>query len=155
MSMLQGGVLLPLQYSTFINGFLTKLNLNHSTVKLGDCLVNNWAYADDTVVFGKDFGHLQAILDSCQEHAVLHRFAFNPSKSELLGPPGASVSLSRNSLASLEKFVYLGVTTTRCGIDIEAHPAKCTDSMHRWLSLLRTLVLTIFSRNRLLDLLHF
>ena len=80
----QGSILSPTLFNIFINDLLMKLNNTKEGARMGDIVVNSFAYADDITVLSPTAKGLQRLFDICDEYASEWRFKFGIKKTKCM-----------------------------------------------------------------------
>ena len=78
----QGSVFSPYLFNIFINQLLLDMNNCDASVRIGDTLYNDMAYADDITLFATNVQDLQNLIDVCVAYSKRWRFKFAVEKSK-------------------------------------------------------------------------
>lgn len=140
MGLLQGSILSPLLYATFINELPKRLR-EVGAPSLGRQKVNSFFYADDIALVADDSQEMSRLLKICEEFSVEYNFRFNPTKCEVVGhreEDQINLTLYGNELKLSNCFVYLGMNMTKEGLDNLAHLKRLVSKATDCANMLRT-----------------
>ncbi len=110
----QGGILSPFLFNFFINDLIDECLKLNVGAKLGNINVSIIAYCDDIILLSPSRGHLQKLVDTCENFAENWKMKFNSEKSLYYTN---NVTIDRNNYLSMdnkylnrvEGFIHLGL----------------------------------------------
>ena len=80
----QGSLLSPQLFNIFIDDLLIELDESPDRVRIGNCCLNSFAYADDITLLCTTIPGLQRLIDICCSYASKWRFKFGISKTKCM-----------------------------------------------------------------------
>jgi len=124
----QGGIISPALFNVFIDGLLDELQQSGIGVRLGTCVYNSVAYADDITLFSSTIPGLQRLINRCYEYSQewLFRYGIKKTKCLTIGKcpfPEPSWTLNGQLIANVKELEVLGTIFTSDG-DFGAHVEK-------------------------------
>jgi hypothetical protein len=125
--LLQGSILSPLLYSTFIDGLADQLN-PMGDVSMDGVTLSSFFYADDIALIADCREKMQELLDCCTAFARKHHFVFNVNKCEAMvdfdhrGPSG--LFMNGVEVPKCQRFKYLGFDVGPYGIMWKEHAER-------------------------------
>ncbi|KAG0734435.1 hypothetical protein G6F23_012400 [Rhizopus arrhizus] len=111
---LQGSILSPFLYSTYINELPRLLRLQPITADISPTefilQLNYLLYADDMVLIAAK-ADMPSLLKSCEDHSYELGYRWNPSKCVILDPtqPSSNYTLYGEPIPKQPSFPYLGI----------------------------------------------
>lgn len=146
--LLQGSILSPLLYATFIDDLPQKLRMECSTQEMGKVDLNCLLYADDICLLADSPESLERMLERCESHAIANKYRFNGRKCEVIMTTTRSrtrtegerkFKIDGEEIKVSQEFVYLGVNIRKEGIASGAHLLRMAEKTMGTIHLFRDL----------------
>ena len=131
---LQGSVLSPLLYISFMDDLPNKLREAGGFV-LNEKIINSIIFADDISLIGQNKVHLQKLLDICDKHSKDNKYEFQPEKSEVMGLARNQIVKLSSNIKKVNSIKYLGIWFNKNGIDQKKHFGSILNKFQKRISI--------------------
>ena len=136
--LLQGSILSPILYATFIDDLAGQLR-ELSTTKMHGERTASFFYADDIAIIADSQEHLQRMLDVCEKHSRDLCYAYAPDKCKIVAPANTVVRLNGTILENVPDFIYLGIPVGGKGVESKLFGKNTAKKTNKTIGLFRSL----------------
>ncbi len=135
----QGSILSPVLFNVFLSDLMEELSNCDTGIRVGNYLLNSFAYADDVSLFSSIVPGLQILIDRCADYAALWRFNFGIKKTNCMSVGKDCFSsqpswyLNGVQINTVSNIDILGVnfcSSARYDEHIKSRVHKCKRSMY-------------------------
>jgi hypothetical protein len=137
---LQGSVISPILYSSYINSMAGKIRQILRSIRPGeeDDLQCTFMYADDVAILVRSDAEMEAVLRGCEEHSREIHYKFNVRKCEIMNSSLEHV-IYGESVTPCQDFKYLGIMMDKEGINWDKHIKRMSEKTDKILNFFRSI----------------
>ena len=115
----QGCLLSPSLFNLFLEFVLEDTRGMGGGVEMGDVLINNIRYADDTTLMDMDFEKLQEITTQLEKSCSKWGMKINPLKCKVMSSDKRDITINNNVIDKVDEFVFLGSSVPSVETDVK------------------------------------